>query len=275
MELKFTGRGAMLYPQEGNTAAYFEEGNSFFLFDCGEDVASKLILDGKLNREKDYYLFISHTHSDHVGSIGTLQQYLYWVCGKKLNIVCSEQMHYLKEVQTLLDAFGLVPDTYQFIDEKSLDNRFEGFEAIRFIPSNHGDVPIKSCSFVIKGREGNILYTGDIADSEVIKQFLSFSNNHVDKMYVDTSSNRSPVHLSLEELDQVIPFNLKDKVYCMHLNNGSMFEKISECGFHTVTTPYDLESLTVEELQILSNHLQERLTQIEQRMAGKKANMKK
>lgn len=44
MDLNFTGRGAMLYPIEGNTAAYFEDDNNFFLIDCGEDVSASLLL---------------------------------------------------------------------------------------------------------------------------------------------------------------------------------------------------------------------------------------
>ena len=103
MKLNFTGRGAMLYPQEGNTAAYFESDNAFFLIDCGEDVAAKLIADEKLNRDKEYYLMVTHTHSDHIGSLGTLQQYLYWCCGKKLNIVISPQMRYQNSKRTHLN----------------------------------------------------------------------------------------------------------------------------------------------------------------------------
>lgn len=60
MELKFTGRGAMLNPNEGNTAAYFEDEQNFFLIDCGEDVTDKLIRMGKLDQDKNYYLFITH-----------------------------------------------------------------------------------------------------------------------------------------------------------------------------------------------------------------------
>ena len=169
MELTFTGRGAMLYPDEGNTAAYFEDGNNLFLFDCGEDVAAKLIKNGKLTKDTEVYLFITHTHSDHIGSLGTLQQYLYWVCGKKLNIVYDVNLEYMKEVKGLLRNFGLLPDTYNMILERELDYKFDSFEQIRYIESNHGDIPLTSSSIIIKTKNGNILYTGDIADAKVIK----------------------------------------------------------------------------------------------------------
>ncbi len=267
MKLKFIGRGAMLYPQEGNTAAYFEDDNNFFLIDCGEDVAAKLIRDGKLTREKEYYVFITHTHSDHVGSLGTLQQYLYWCCGKKLNIVISKQMKYLKEVQGVLDGFGLEPDTYQLVNEETLDNRFPNFHSIRYVRSNHGDTPLASCAIVINDELGNTLYTGDIADSTIIKEFIVYNGEHnIDQMYIDTSYNKSPVHLSLEELAQVIPENLKGKVNCMHINDERIIPKIKESGFQVVSP---LEDMSLESLVRLSQQLQQNLEKVQQQLAEK------
>lgn len=264
MKLKFIGRGAMLYPQEGNTAAYFEDDKNFFLLDCGEDVAAKLIRDGKLTKEKDYYVFITHTHSDHVGSLGTLQQYLYWCCGKKLNIVISEQMKYQKELQGILDGFGLVPETYQLVREETLDNKFESFHSIRFVRSNHGDVPIASCSIVIGDDLGNTLYTGDIADSTIIREFITYNGEHnIDQIYVDTSLNKSPVHLSIEELREVIPESLKSKVNCMHMNDARLIEKVKECGFNMVSP---LEGMSNEELLGLQEKLQSELGKVQEQL---------
>ncbi len=264
MKLNFTGRGAMLYPEEGNTAAYFESENAFFLIDCGEDVAAKLIADKKLTKEKEYYLMITHTHSDHIGSLGTLQQYLYWCCGKKLNIVTSKQMRYRKEMQGILDGFGLVPETYEFVNEEELDNKFKEFSSIRFVRSNHGDVPIASCAIIISVEEGNILYTGDIADSTVIKEFIVSTGVHnIDRMYIDTSLNKSPVHLSLEELLSVIPIELRSRVYCMHINDRKLLSLIEESGLQVVHTTSDVEFFTDEELNELSIQLEEELEKVQ------------
>ncbi len=233
MELHFTGRGAMLYPKEGNTAAYFEDDNNFYLIDCGEDVAGKLVEQGKLNQDKNYYLLVTHTHSDHIGSLGTLQQYLYWVNHKKLNIVVSEEMAYQKELKDIIRGFGLVEDTYNIVDIKELDNKSPLFLDMHYVPSNHGDTPLKSCSIVINTREGSVLYTGDIADADVIEKFIKDSDK-IDKMYVDTSYTKSPVHLSIHELKEVIPSNLADKVYCMHINNEKLVDIILEYGYNLV-----------------------------------------
>lgn len=273
MELTFTGRGAMLYPSEGNTAAYFEDGNNLFLFDCGEDVAAKLIKAGKLTKDSEVYLFITHTHSDHVGSIGTLQQYLYWVCGKKLNIVYDANRDYTVNIKGVLNSFGLLPETYNMILERDLDYKFDSFEQIRYVASSHGDVPIGSSSIIINTKHGNILYTGDIADSRVIKYFMAISEGNIDKMYIDTSYTRSPVHLSIEELDEVIPDELRSKVYCMHINSKNVIPLIEAYGFNLVSVANgftddkelletNLDNMSADELKQLEEALYSKLRKV-------------
>ena len=274
MKLNFTGRGAMLYPQEGNTAAYFESDNAFFLIDCGEDVAAKLIADEKLNRDKEYYLMVTHTHSDHIGSLGTLQQYLYWCCGKKLNIVISPQMRYQEELKKIIDGFGLVSGTYSFVSEESLDNKFQEFHSIRYVRSNHGDTPLASCAIVIGSSEGNMLYTGDIADDAILRGFITYNGtNNIDRIYTDVSLTNSPVHLSLEQLKAAIPDELKSKVYCMHINDGRLLPLIVESGFQVVSTTRDMDSLTVEELEKMLLRLQSKTEDVK-RGIDKKKNIK-
>lgn len=275
MELKFTGRGAMLYPKEGNTAAYFESKEAFFLIDCGEDVAAKLIRDNKLTKEKEYYLFLTHTHSDHIGSLGTLQQYLYWCCGKKLKIVTSSQMKYQEEIQKVLDGFGLVPGTYEWVEEKSLDHQFEEFHSIRFVRSNHGDTPLASCAIIINSEDGNTLYTGDIADDTIIREFITYNGAHnIDKMYVDTSFQKSPVHVSLEELMSAVPVSLRGKVYCMHINDARLLPLIEENGFGVVRATDDIDNLSKEELASLAGHLEEQLGTVQKKLGEKKKEKK-
>lgn len=269
MELKFTGRGAMLNPNEGNTAAYFEDEQNFFLIDCGEDVTDKLIRMGKLDQDKNYYLFITHTHSDHIGSVGTLQQYLYWIRGKKLKVVFGAGMRYGNDILAILNSFGIVQGTYDIVNTRMLNNISPMFSRIRYVESNHGDTPLKSASLIIETNDGNILYTGDIADTRVIKDFLS--NNFpdtIDKIYVDTSLNKSPVHLSLEELRRTIPIGLSSKVYCMHLSSKELIPEIYKWGFNIVESDKsnlmnrDLDSLKEEELNTLESELKRKLEEI-------------
>lgn len=276
MELTFLGRGAMLYPQEGNTAAYFEEGNNLFLFDCGEDVAAKLIKDGKLTKDSEVYLFITHTHSDHIGSLGSLQQYLYWVCGKKLNIVYDFNIEYMKEIKGILRGFGLEPNTYRMILERDLDDKFESFSQIRYMESSHGDIPLSSSSIIIRTKNGNILYSGDIADSRIIKYFIEVSDGFIDKMYIDTSYTDSPVHLSIHKLREVVPAELSNKVYCMHINSKEILPIIEEYGFNLVSLngrdllTREIDTMTEDEIELLEKELERKLSEIKKRKSEMK-----
>lgn len=270
MELKFTGRGAMLNPKEGNTAAYFEDNDNFFLIDCGEDVASRLIEMGKLDQDKEYYLFITHTHSDHIGSIGTLQQYLYWVRGKRLKLIFGKGMEYANDILSIMNSFGLIQRTYDIMNITNLDNRSPLFNSIRYQKSSHGDVPIKSASIIINTDEGNILYTGDIASADVIRKFISDNTpDSIYKMYVDTSSNKSNVHLSVEQLREEVPIELREKVYCMHLDRKELIEEAQRLGFNVVSSDKinllhrDIDSLNEEELEALEKLLKEKLKIVE------------
>lgn len=264
MELKFLGRGAMLYPCEGNTSAYFEDDDNLFLIDCGEDVAAKLIREGLLVKDKNYYLFVTHTHSDHIGSLGTLQQYLYWICGVRLNIVIDDNVKYIQELKSVLNGFGIVEGTYEFVKTNELDNRFKSFNKIRYVESSHGDVPFQTASIVINTDQGNILYTGDIADTKVIESFIE-SSKDIAAMYVDTSYTHTPVHLSIDDLNNIVSEELKSKVYCMHINDKRLLVKIREYGFNLVSLNgidilnRDIDTMEEDELLLLENKLNERL----------------
>ena len=72
MELKFLGRGAAFYPVLGNTSAYDICDNNLFLIDCGETIFKKLFEKDIFNKINNIYIFITHTHSDHIGSLSSL-----------------------------------------------------------------------------------------------------------------------------------------------------------------------------------------------------------
>ena len=72
MELKFLGKGAAFYPVLGNTSAYFIYDKNLFLIDCGESVFKKVYEKDLFSEIDNLYVFITHTHSDHIGSLSSL-----------------------------------------------------------------------------------------------------------------------------------------------------------------------------------------------------------
>lgn len=78
MQLHFLGRGNSSNVKEGNTSAYFIENQHLFLIDCGETTFTKLLLLKKLENIKEIHIMITHTHSDHIGSLSSLLMYCYY-----------------------------------------------------------------------------------------------------------------------------------------------------------------------------------------------------
>lgn len=99
MELKFLGRGAGFNPKEGNTSAYFIENNELFLIDCGNSVFERLIKMDILKNVDSINLMITHTHSDHIGSIGILVSYLFCELHKQLNIILPYNAKHLPNIE--------------------------------------------------------------------------------------------------------------------------------------------------------------------------------
>ena len=78
MVLNFLGRGSAFNINEGNTSAYFYSNGELFLIDCGESVFEKIIRNYLLDNIKAINILITHTHGDHVGSLGSLILYCFY-----------------------------------------------------------------------------------------------------------------------------------------------------------------------------------------------------
>lgn len=232
IELEFSGRGAMIYPSEGNTACIFKDTFNTFIIDAGNDVASKLIKDKTLDSDNEFYFLNTHTHCDHIGSIGTIIQYLYYKKNKILNIIYDDNMLHLDKLLTILECMGIENNQYRLIKSSTLKNKFSKFNNIKYVVSNHGDTPLDSSSIIIDSNNGDILYTGDIADTKVIEEFINKSNN-IDKIFTDVSLTKSPVHISLDNLN-FIKDELKSKIWVMHINDKTLEEKSNELGYNIV-----------------------------------------
>lgn len=234
MELKFLGRGSAFNPKEGNTSAYFLENNQLFLIDCGESVFEKLIELDLLNNIESINLMITHTHSDHIGSLGTLVMYAYYVLKKPLNIILPKTAKYLPNIKKLLNGFGCTEEMYNFVLESNYDDKYKSFQNIRFISTSHCS-ELDSYSLLLNTTDGVIYYSGDTNETNIIKALIS-SKTLIDKLYVDTTTSDYPgnVHLYIKILNNIIPDELKKQVYCMHLNNDDCINMAKELGFNVV-----------------------------------------
>ena len=236
MELRFLGRGAAFYPIENNNSAYFIEDNNLFLIDCGETVFKELFINNLLKNKKDIYVMITHTHSDHIGSIGTLASFAYHKMNNKIKIIIPnnpDKSKYLNYIENILEATNCL-NKYEFIDETELDNKFNSFKEIRYHKTIHSD-SLTCYAIVFNTNNGYIYYSGDSNETSIIEKLIH-DNKLIDKMYFDVTLNTDPKahHLNIDKLNATIPNELKDKVYCMHLDSEELIKRINELNLKIV-----------------------------------------
>ena len=232
MELKFLGKGAAFYPVLGNTSAYFIYDKNLFLIDCGESVFKKVYEKDLFSEIDNIYVFITHTHSDHIGSLSSLILYCSHKIDIKTKIVIPKENKYLDSIKNILDSMGVDKSDYEFVNDVDLDNKFDVFDNIRYVETTHCD-DMTSYSIIFEKDNGVIYYSGDTNELDTVKSIIHGDKN-IDKIYIETCSERLDSHIYYEDLLEVIPKSLRDRVYCMHLDTLDIVDKLEENGFRIV-----------------------------------------
>jgi len=235
MNLHFIGRGAAFNTKEGNNSAYFIENDCLFLIDCGESVFADLMNNHILSSIQHIYVIISHTHSDHCGSLGSLGFYCQYVLHRKLHIVVPHHETYINSLKTLMSLFGNSDEAYTFVYEEEIDHVFSSFSSIRYDLTQHDDHLI-CFSFVFETHHGAIFYS---ADTKTADNMIHFMNTHhdIDRMYMEVTDLKIPddVHLNIENLETVIPLPMRHKVWLMHLRSEECVKLAQEKKFQIVS----------------------------------------
>lgn len=231
MKLIFIGRGAGFNKDELNTSAYFIEKNELFLIDCGEDIFKEILKQNLLDNINKLNVLITHTHSDHIGSLSNLILYTYYRIKSKVNILCGKDNKDI--IDAILTLTGCAKDMYELIDEKEYENIYESFNSIQFINTKHSDY-IPCYSILFNTKNGIVFYTGDTKETKYITGLLK--TNNVDKIYTDVTNDKisSNVHIHVDELKEKIDIKDRKKIYCMHFNNSNCIKEVQELGFNIV-----------------------------------------
>ena len=234
MDLIFLGRGSAFNTLEGNTSAYFIDKNELFLIDCGESIFERIKEKNILNGISCVNVMITHTHSDHIGSVGSLIMYCYYVLNIGVNIIVSKDSLYNDDIFDLIRIFGCTPDMYKVTHVEDYSDKYEVFNSVKFVKTNHVS-QIPSYGILFNTDSGVVYYSGDIADLDSVFDLIN-SDVVIDKIYVDTTSSDVPnnVHVFIGNLNDLIPDSLKNKVYCMHINNDKCIDMAIEYGFNVV-----------------------------------------
>jgi ribonuclease BN (tRNA processing enzyme) len=234
MELTFLGRGAGFNPAEGSTSAYFLDKGELFLIDCGESIFDAFVEKKLLDSASSLNIFITHTHSDHIGSMGSLLLYASVVKNIKTNIITGENMAYLPQIRALLDIYGLPKRMYQFVNVSELENRYSQFNRVRYIRTYHCE-ELETCAILFETDKGLVFYSGDMKDPAPILEIIK-SGQKIDKLYIDSYNDPvpNPFHFRLQEIYDIIPPELRPRIYCMHFNSRRCMDDALAFGFNVV-----------------------------------------
>lgn len=237
MDLIFLGRGSSNYTKQGNNAAYFIENGELFLIDCGETIFSKLMEKKLLETVDEINVMITHTHCDHIGSLGSLILYCYFTLQKNVHIILPDRVSYVQSIEVLLKYFGCTIEMYHIVSEKELDYKYETFMRIRYQQTNHVK-QLECYGILFDTSHGFVYYSGDTKEIDNVKRLIDH-HEKIDKIYIDTTSldSKDNVHVCVDTLNKEVPENIKQKVYCMHFNNDDCMEKAKKYGFHVVEVP--------------------------------------
>ena len=239
MKLKFLGSGSAFNTKLGNTSAYIINGSELILIDCGSTVFKQIIANKLINNDITIInVYVTHTHPDHMGSLGDLIFYCYYNLNITVNVFCVDS-----NIKNILDNQGC-KDHYDFIQLQYDVQRVNKKYKVIPIETKHVDQIISS-GFLFESDDETFYYSGD---SYTIPDGILdlFHNDKIDYLFQDVSGlnyNGNP-HMYIETLNQLIITNRK-KVYCMHLDDAlyKYKELISKYRFNIVQNEFDKNAI--------------------------------
>lgn len=228
MVINFLGIGSAWNIEQDNTSAYIKIDKKMILIDCGETVARKIIKDKVLDDIEELYILISHTHSDHVGSLGTLLFYSKYNKKIRNRIVLPNDQQYVINLNNYLKLVDISSEA-EFVDSNTLKEVF-GFKSFNMLRATH----VKSLPcycFVFEDDENLIYYSADNNNIEYIKYYIQFKNAQI---YTEISNNPklSEEHLDLDLLERSINYLQRKQIYLMHINESIKEEELKNKGFN-------------------------------------------
>lgn len=240
INLKFTGVGSAFNSRLYNNSCYYREGNKMLLIDCGGDTFRRLQDLCLLNDITDIYVCVTHTHQDHIGSLGTLIAYCSFVTKKKITLILDNDKEYRKQIFDTLLLAGVKKDV-DYAVRYTLKNTFAEIYDVDFFNVTHNSfLKSKGYIFYLNTNE-KFIYSGDSKNINVIlhhckntgrfKFVQAYIDCNIDKI---SKYNDMKPHELLSDLVEAIPPCARKYFTVMHYDSYKCRQKASEYGFNIV-----------------------------------------
>lgn len=223
--LNFIGVGSAFNTKLGNTSAWIRQDDRLMLIDCGGSIFEKLMEKELLKGISSLDICITHTHGDHVGSLGDLVLYCHFI------LKVQPVIHHPKgeRIAALLTLFGVPEGLYVLEDSEEFS--LPGWMDITFVLQEHADT-MPSYGILLKLSKKTLWYSGDSKElsSKVLERFL---RGEIDIFYQDTSGTDYPgaLHMGITRLAAAIPESMRHRVICMHQDEAFTPEAAESLGF--------------------------------------------
>ena len=219
--LHFTGIGSAFNAPLGNTNAYFINGTTLVMFDCGESVYPRIIRLLKSKRIRRLVILITHLHSDHIGSLGTVLSFCDHIVPKPVDI-----FYPTKALERFLRCIGIGDDKYTHY--LSAPYAWD----LTIVPHRvvHSDM-IACFGYEVVFGTASFYYSGDAHDIPdiVLKKFL---DNKIELLFHEATLDKNAAgHCCYTTLERKIPLSERSRVYCMHLGNDKLIALLRKRGF--------------------------------------------
>ena len=134
---KFVGIGSAFNTEKGNTSAFLKRDNSLLLIDCGGTVFHRLQELNLLDGLENLYIIITHTHPDHVGSLGEVIFYSYYILKRRVTIFFPKK----QLIEGFLTSIGISAEMYKLnsFERIAVNDAQIGEFSIEFLPVSHVD----------------------------------------------------------------------------------------------------------------------------------------
>lgn len=228
--LNFVGIGSAFNTGLGNTSAFIRNDKSLLLIDSGGTVFHRLQELKLLEGIKNLSIIITHTHPDHIGSLGEVIFYSYYILHLRPNVFFPEK----NLIKGLLESIGVSSEMYNIYSTNTAEvkDKHIGRINIEFLPVSHVDtIPSYGCFLDLNNEV--IYYSGDANDIDSIV-LDKLKDGTIHRIYQDTCGldYEGNNHLSLRKLCELVPKEHRNKVYCMHLDKHITEKDIKEYGFN-------------------------------------------
>jgi len=203
--LSFIGIGSAFNTKLGNTSAFIHNQNSMILIDCGGTVFHRLMELKLLDGLKQLNIVITHTHPDHVGSLGEVIFYAYYA----LKIIPKLYFPNTELMWTFLRCIGVEEKMVEMVGSQEVEicDQELGKFNLSFLPVSHLPT-IPAFGFILESKDSRVYYSGDanIIPGSVMK---ILEEGSLDILYQDTCGldYDGNAHLSFRRLCEIMPKN--------------------------------------------------------------------